>query len=64
MAYTAARDKNFHSQTSETYDRSSGVQTHAEFVEHLRTYRGFVKGVMLFAGHVLAILVLLYLFLM
>jgi hypothetical protein len=64
MAYTASPDKNFYSQTSETYDRPSGSQTNADFVEHLRTYRGFVKGMMLAAGHLLAILVLLYLFLM
>jgi hypothetical protein len=35
-----------------------------EFREHVRTYRHFVMGFGLFAAHLLAILILLYLFLM
>jgi hypothetical protein len=30
-----------------------------DFQEHARTYRGFVKGAVIFAGHVLAILLLM-----
>lgn len=30
-----------------------------DWAEHERTYRGFVKGVVLFAAHVLAILLIL-----
>jgi hypothetical protein len=33
-----------------------------DYAEHERTYRLFVKGVALFAAHVLAILILLALF--
>jgi hypothetical protein len=32
--------------------------------DHLQTYRGFVRGVTIFAVHALAILILLYYFLM
>jgi hypothetical protein len=43
-------------------DRSrSGNET---FQDHLKTYHGFVRGVALFAAHALAILILLYYFLM
>jgi hypothetical protein len=38
------------------------VLREAEYSEHLRTYRGFVKGVVLFAAHALVILLLLYYF--
>lgn len=67
MAYTAVHDKRFDdrpSHTSEMDDQYRKVSGDADFVEHLRTYREFVKGVMLFAGHALAILILLYYFLM
>jgi Bacterial aa3 type cytochrome c oxidase subunit IV len=33
-----------------------------EYGEHVRTYRGFVTGTMLFAAHALLILLLLYFF--
>lgn len=35
-----------------------------DFEERLQTYRGFVRGVTLFAAHILVILLLLYYFLM
>jgi hypothetical protein len=38
------------------------TMSHAEYVDHLRTYRGFVKGTVLFAAHALIILLLLYYF--
>jgi Bacterial aa3 type cytochrome c oxidase subunit IV len=34
-------------------------QTKDDFAEHQRTYRRFVAGVTIFAGHVLAILLIL-----
>ena len=34
----------------------------AEYAEHVRTYRYFVKGTVLFAAHALVILLLLYYF--
>jgi hypothetical protein len=67
MAFTAVPDKSFYDQlprASPTDDRPGKRPNDADFAEHLRTYRGFVKGVMLFAGHVLLVLILLYYFLM
>lgn len=67
MAHTAVHDKSFYdrpSYTSQTDDHLSKRPGDADFVAHLQAYRGFVKGVMLFAGHVLVILLLLYYFLM
>ncbi|HVX37808.1 MAG TPA: aa3-type cytochrome c oxidase subunit IV [Hyphomicrobium sp.] len=63
MAHSLAHDETL-SGASFTNDRPGGRPADAEFREHLSTYRGFVKGVMLFAGHALAILILLYYFLM
>jgi aa3 type cytochrome c oxidase subunit IV len=34
-------------------------QTQDDFAEHRRTYHGFVMGATIFAGHVLAILLIL-----
>jgi hypothetical protein len=34
----------------------------ADYTDHIRTYRGFVKGTALFAAHALVILLLLYYF--
>ena len=67
MVYPAAGDKTFFdgpSHATETADYLGKRMGDAEFVEHLRTYRGFVKGMLLFAGHVLVILMLLAFFLM
>jgi hypothetical protein len=67
MAYPAVHDQGFFDQPSQTPRASDQFGEHmsnAEFVEHLQTYRGFVKGMMLFAGHILAILILLAYFLM
>jgi hypothetical protein len=38
-------------------DRATTLQE--DWAEHERTYRGFVKGVVLFAAHVLVILLIL-----
>ncbi|AGK58542.1 hypothetical protein HYPDE_34353 [Hyphomicrobium denitrificans 1NES1] len=61
MAHSLAHDDAF---APTAQDRAGGRPRDADFREHLSTYRGFVKGVMLFAGHALAILILLYYFLM
>jgi hypothetical protein len=63
MAYSVAYDETL-SHAAPAHDRPGGWPSDADFREHLRNYRGFVKGVKLFAGHALAILVLLYYFLM
>jgi hypothetical protein len=66
MAYPAVHDQGFFdrpSQTPRAGDQFGEHMSNAEFIEHLRTYRGFVKGMMLFAGHILAILILLAFFL-
>jgi hypothetical protein len=67
MTRSAARDDSFHPQTFKSLqneDLPHGQPGDADFMEHLQTYRGFVKGVMLFAAHALVILLLLYYFLM
>jgi hypothetical protein len=67
MAYSIAtpneRSGVFQSSREET-DLPRGAPGDTNFQDHLRTYRGFVKGVRLFAAHALVILLLLYYFLM
>ena len=62
MARSLAHDETLSSAASAD-DWAGGRPADAEFREHLSTYRGFVRGMMLFAGHALAILILLYYFL-
>jgi hypothetical protein len=63
MAHSLAHDETL-SSAAPSDDGLGGQPVDAEFRERLSTYRGFVRGVMLFAGHALAILILLYYFLM
>jgi hypothetical protein len=35
------------------------TMSHAEYADHLHTYRGFVKGTVIFAAHAVIILLLL-----
>ena len=67
MAYSVAttneRSGAFQSSPQEA-DLPYGVPGDINFQDHLQTYRGFVRGVRLFAAHALVILLLLYYFLM
>lgn len=63
MVHSFAYDETFARSAPAAQDRAGGRTHDADFREHLSTYRGFVKGVMLFAGHALVILILLYYFL-
>ena len=62
MAHSLAHNETL-SSAAAADDWPGRKPTDAEFWEHLSTYRGFVRGMMLFAGHALAILILLYYFL-
>lgn len=62
MAHSLAHNETL-SSAAAADDWPGRKPTDAEFREHLSTYRGFVRGMMLFAGHALAILILLYYFL-
>jgi hypothetical protein len=41
---------------------ADATMSHTEYADHLHTYRGFVKGTVIFAAHSLIILLLLYYF--
>jgi aa3 type cytochrome c oxidase subunit IV len=43
-------------------DELDATMSQAQYADHLRTYRGFVKGTVIFAAHALIILLLLYYF--
>jgi Bacterial aa3 type cytochrome c oxidase subunit IV len=41
---------------------ADATMSNAEYADHLHTYRGFLKGTVIFAAHALIILLLLYYF--
>lgn len=67
MAYSVAtpneRSNAFQSSRQDA-DLPRGAPGDTNFQDHLQTYRGFVRGMGLFAAHALVILLLLYYFLM
>jgi hypothetical protein len=63
MAYVISDQKLGRLPATSSDDYSNGTFENVDLEAHLETYRGFVKGIALFAAHILAILILLYYFL-